>query len=316
MNQADAAVIRLACGAERRACLMLLPELVEPGWEPPSILVREDPYQLLGAFAWKPRNAGNDGSSLQILMRVVPPFQGLGLGQRMLAHLRQLAAQRQVAALDVLLDDSAPEQLLTWLERRGFRPLKIEPVVVAPIAPFHAHCSALLTRLRARGGLIHQASVAPLRTMKPEPLSRLYCAAVGGPAWAARLRLEHACAIAEEAPNLGIVLEGEPVALLLSQRHRQQSHTCVVTARAVAPHLQASRSGLGWPNLMLMSEAMTRALERGYERVQFSWFEGNAQTQSLARRLGAEEVGRLKVWRDERILTLPENNGSPLMFTG
>lgn len=55
MSLADGAVIRRAQGAERRACLMLLPELAEPQWEEPMILLRQDPYRLLGALSCRQR---------------------------------------------------------------------------------------------------------------------------------------------------------------------------------------------------------------------------------------------------------------------
>jgi GNAT superfamily N-acetyltransferase len=297
MNQAASSVIRIASSAERRACFMLLPELAEGYWEDPRVLVSESPYQLLGVCCWRFRSGGLGSHSLQILLRVLPPFTGQGLGQHMLEYLWQVADQQKIRKLDLLLDSCASPALLSWLKKRGFCLHESEEIVAAPIAPFYELCSTLLSRVRTRGGLLSAASVTSLQAFPLNRVRWLYAKALSVPSWLAQRRLEEASVAHHACPRLVLLVNGDPVGLLLSQPHGSSKDTGIVTLEAVAPHMQASSSGIGSAHLMLISEAMRLAVDRGYEQMQFSWLEGNRPTSSLARRVGATQVRRLLVWR-------------------
>jgi GNAT superfamily N-acetyltransferase len=305
MSLADGAVIRTARDAERRACLMLLPELAEPQWEEPMILIRQDSYQVLGALGCRQRFDHQGIASLCILLRVLPAYIGQGLGKLMLQHFKQLADQRQLAALDVMLKLPDQDGMNTWLEQQGFVPIHSELLVEAKLAPFHHHCSALLARLRTRGGLISQASLAPLRVSDVAYFMHLYAEASGMPLWLARDKLEAIVSTRTNVLNLGLTLNGVAEGMLLGKSHPHIQGTCMVPLKVVAPHRQAGNSGMGWADLLLMTEAMAVARSHRYERVQFSWHDGNRQTNSLAHRLGAKRVGaalmcRLEHWhRDD-----------------
>jgi hypothetical protein len=71
--------------------------------------------------------------------------------------------------------------------------------------------------------------------------------------------------------------------------------TAVISAKAVAPALQASQSGLAWADLLLMAEGLTVACRLGHQRLRFSCVEGNRHTRGLARRAQGEEIDRIVV---------------------
>jgi GNAT superfamily N-acetyltransferase len=297
MSLAASAVIRPAEGGERRACLMLMPELAGGAWGEPQVVVQEAPYRLYGALAWMPVRL-IDGTNLwRLSFRLAPPFLGQGLGQRVLEHVQGLARQRPVSGLVHYLDAQAATGSRSWLEAHGFAAVTEELVFSAPLPPIQTQIEGWLAWLRARQGVPTGARVFPLNSMLLEPLCLLHSQRIGGEAWAVRRRLEAQMNGPHGHHNLVLMLDGVPQGLLFSQPLGGKPGTSVISAKALAPDLQAQQVGLGWADLLLMAEGLALARTYGHERLQFSCLEGNIHTQTLARRAGADQTDHIIILR-------------------
>lgn len=295
MTLAQAAQIRPAIGGEQRACRMLLPELVGAAWEEPWVVAIEAPYQFLAAVAWMPVRYSDGRPMLQLIFRVAPPFRGQGLGDLILDHLLNLARQRQMGGLLHYLKGQDSAEIRPWLEARGFTALSEELVFDAPLALFHGQVQRLLNWLRARNCVPDGAQVVPLSQGLLDPVSLLHGELIGGEPWAVRRRLE-AQLLGPFANHLFVLMVGGVAqGLLLCQPLEGKMGTAVISAKAVAPALQASQSGLAWADLLLMGEGLAVACSLGHQRLRFSCLEGNRHTLGLARRAQGEEIDRIVV---------------------
>ncbi len=297
MSLAATAVIRPAEGGERRACRMLMPELAGGAWGEPQVVVQEAPYRLYGTLAWMPVRL-IDGTNLwRLSFRLAPPFLGQGLGQRLLAHVRDLARQRSVAGLVHYADGQAAAGSRSWLEAHGFAPVTEELVFSAPLPPLQAQIEGWLAWLRARDGVPAGARVIPLNATLLEPLCLLHAQRIGGEPWAVRRRLEAQLSGPHGHHHLVLMLDDLPQGLMLSQPLGGKPGTSVISAKALAPDLQAQQGGLGWADLLLMAEGLALAQAFGHERLQFSCLAGNIHTQALARRAGADQTDHITILR-------------------
>jgi hypothetical protein len=95
--------------------------------------------------------------------------------------------------------------------------------------------------------------------------------------------------------NLVLLVDGVAKGLLLHQPLQGTVGTDEISAKAVAPDLQARQTGLAWADLLLMSEALALACSVGHHRLRFSCLATNKHTRGLARRAQAQEVNRFTV---------------------
>jgi hypothetical protein len=170
-----------------------------------------------------------------------------------------------------------------------------ELVFDAPLALFHSQVSRLLGWLRSRQSVPDAAQVVPLSPLLLDPVSLLHSELIGGQPWDVRRRLEAQLAGPYADHNLVLLVDGVAKGLLLHQPLQGTVGTAAISAKAVAPDLQARQTGLAWADLLLMAEALAIGRSVGHHRLRFSCLDTNKHTKGLARRAQAQQINRFTV---------------------
>jgi hypothetical protein len=264
--------------AESRACDRLLQAIESDAtpWAQTRVLVREQPYQIIGAAASSPCDDECGIPSVKVALHVAPPSGAPALSAQGLQRLAQVA-QRELAsdAIDTQLEES-------------------ETTFEAPLSSILERLGPLVDWLTARQSVPQQAHFRSWRQTPIDAAARLHAEHIGGPIEGMRIRLER-LAHAPDADQPRVLFVGEELAGF--SVHAGHGGTLDVLAKVIAPAFRARSTGLAWADLLLMQHTARWAQERGFQRCRFSCMADNVDTRKLAHRIEARVIEHAAIHR-------------------
>lgn len=264
--------------AESRACDRLLQAIESDAtpWAQTRVLVREQPYQIIGAAASSPCTDERGIPTVKVALHVAPPSGAPALSVQGLRQLAQVA-QREFArgAIDTQLEES-------------------ETTFEAPLASILERLDPLVDWLTGRHSIPPHAHFRSWRQTPIDAAARLHAEHIGGPIEGMRIRLER-LARAPGGDQPRVLFVGEELAGF--SVHAGHGGTLDVLAKVVAPAFRARHTGVAWADILLMQHTARWAQELGFQNCRFSCLADNVDTRKLAHRIDARVIEHAAVHR-------------------
>lgn len=276
--------LRIAEGAERLACRMLLPEIADdPIWVDVRIATAGPTSQVVGASAWTPTVESDGTISARIALRVPRPLRRRGFG-RAIVEASVAEARGRAARILVRSEPGEHPDARPFLEACGFTLVERQVFLAADYATARDRLTGLYRRLRSRGTIPSSARVVPLADAPLERLVELHVALVGGTPTGIADLLRRRIGAGTADDSLALLVDGRPEGLIL---FATRDGVTDVASRLVSPELQAKGHTSGWPNLMLMAKVFPASDRHAPRTLRFDCRASNRETLGLTRHLGA-----------------------------
>jgi GNAT superfamily N-acetyltransferase len=272
----DAIRVRTARLEEYPACRLLLP--IDEAWSSGTeylVAVQDKAPFLLGSASF----ISTTRTTHCIRFRVIRTHRRRGVGSRLLAGVEASAAALGTELLLAAVDSVSEPDAGAFLGARGFQITGRATTVRAAAEPAMRTILPLADRLRSRSP---DFKIVPLSEAPRNAVAALYKTQLARGAWATPWTLLDQLKSPQFADS-PVLLHGDHVAGMLLLQMRGELG--VIPARIVAPEFQR-----GPANVLLMAAAIRLGLRKGGQIVEFEIPEKNADTEKLARRLGAEVV--------------------------
>jgi len=271
-------IVTKAREQEAPACLALLPEIRSA---PVEFLIARKDSKFAGAVALLWANA-HEPAGFGVAVRVLEAARRQGIGRELIEAAAGLA-DGETDGLWSLQATPLESPAAKFLEACGFVPRRTEHYFEVDPAALLDEIEPIARRYREHGRMPEGADVVFLADAEL-PLEEI--------AWLlARefnsnpiLNVHDLRRRREDAADRTVIarVEGEIVGVLMC---RDQNGIAVVDARVVAKRWRS-----GWPNLLMLEKALSRAQAEGLRPARF--FSGDAvtETRNLARRAGGKEI--------------------------
>ena len=281
--------LRVAEGAERRACRMLLQGADRLGHvgEPMIATTAEASPQVLGAIALLAARDAAGVPTLIVSARVVRPWRRRGVGSMLLeaaiAEARRLGARSIVAQGDA---DAEPDGV-AFLETRGFGRTEVLTTFEVATEAVVEYLVPLIDRLRQSDRIPPQARMVPLRHAPLVAAARLHAEHLAGTVHGVAETLNDLLVRDDADDNAVLLIGGEVHGLLIGNT---VDGVTVVDAEVLSPACRVSGGSSGWASVFMLAERLEWGLSRGSRITRFSCVSGNRPTRRLAQRLGAKPI--------------------------
>lgn len=270
--------VRKARAADAAACRMMLPEA--PAGAERWIAVERDRGLAIGAAALNPalRTAPLLGPG--VMIHVIPPCRGVGVGSALRAQLETHARRNDWQALYATQRvESDSEEMHRW-QRLGFDVCETVEEHELPLDQFEPRLAPVVERFRRRGAIPADAQIVPLYAVDPLAVLQLHLHHLGGDR-ESLLRKLHGQGDGAFHPRYSrvLTLKGRTVGCILA--HRKSASVAAVDATILAAEVRG-----GWANAWLKLEATRGAASLGITHFHFSTFDQYADTRRFTAKLG------------------------------
>jgi GNAT superfamily N-acetyltransferase len=292
-------VIRPPEGLEKRACRMLLPEVVREGfWSDFVLAVTGSPLRILGAAAFTPALSPDGTRCWRVSLRVARPYRRQGVGTALLRHLTAAAQVRHVGSLFLNHDPQAEPDVAPFLAACGFTFADRLTTFETDTERLTAYLLPLRDWLIERGEIPADARLIPLRDAPLEKVAELHAKYIGGTPGGVLAHLRRALRLPTADDHIVLMIGDKVEGMLLGETIDGLTR---IDSRIVTAAYQGSPTNPGWANVLLMAERLEWAVKRGSRRCRFSCISTNRPTLKLAARSGAATVSVAEIQK----LTLP-----------
>jgi GNAT superfamily N-acetyltransferase len=263
---------------EAPACLALLPEVVGA---PAELLIARNNGKFAGAAAviWA---SWAEPAGFNVLVRVLAPARGQGVGRRLIAAAANLA-DGETDGLWSFGATPLAGPAAKFLEACGFVPRKREYYYRVGLTPMLDYIQGVAQRYRERAQVPPGAEVVFLSDVEGplDEVAWLIAREFNGSPIAHVQTLNRR---RQDRDDVSLIarINGEVAGVLLT---RGQGDTAVVEIRVVA-----KRWRLGWPNLIMMEQGLLRARADGRQHIKFFCDETSNDTRNLAKHGKGEET--------------------------
>ncbi len=270
--------VSLATESEAPACLALLPKAA--GTRAELLIARMDgEFCGAGAVFWA--NV-RQPAGFHVLIKVFERARRRGVGRKLIEASAALAAEETdgLWSFDALPPEGAESK---FLEACGFARHNNEFHYLVGVESLHRSIGSLIERMKARGHIPAGAECIPLSDPRAplDEIAWLIAREFGNSPSMTMSNLRQRQSNPSDR-SLFAARDGEAVGALL---WRVQDDVATVDVRAVS-----RRSRNGWPNALMLDQALRQGLSEGIRDIRFFCDDAVADTISLARRGGGEEV--------------------------
>lgn len=222
-------------------------------------------------------------------LRVVRTERSRGVGSALLAAALDDARRSRVACVHARADAETEPDAARFLARRGFSHTFRLVTVEGDVDALRTPVALVRKRLEACGRIPRDSRVASLADAPREEMARLYAEHIAhNPELASTL--SHPSFRDGGLVDSPVIMNGRQiVGFLLWSLEGAVAH---VHARVVSPEHRGR-----WPNAVLLAEGLARAAHAGATRTRFDIPGGNRDSLKLARRLHADTVRTMDLYR-------------------
>jgi len=288
--------IRIAEGAERRACRMLLADLDRLGDAGGLWLATTSAMGpvVVGALSLHPaRDADGRGTAIASA-RVVRSWRRGGVGTMLLDVAIAESGRCGAVALVVRIDPLAAPDGVLFLEARGFRRDETLTTVEVPTAGIVEYLAPLEARLREADLIPGDARMRPLREAPIAEVARLHAEHLSGTEEGVAEMLRGLLLRADADDHAVLMIGDEVRGFLLGTT---VDGVTTVDVEILSPECRISGGSSGWASVFMLSERLSWAISRGSRVTRFSSVSTNRPTRRIAARLGARPVAEQVVYR-------------------
>lgn len=295
---ASSVSIRIAEGAERRACRMLLADADRLGYAGGLWLATTSAGApvVLGALSLQPvRDADGRGAAIASA-RVVRAWRRRGVGTMLLDAAIAEARRGGAVALVVRIDPPAAPDGVLFLEAQGFRRVETLTTVEVPTAAIVEYLAPLEARLREADLIPGDARMRPLREAPIAEVARLHAEHLSGTREGVAEMLRGLLLRADADDHAVLMIGDEVHGFLLGTT---VDGVTTVDVEVLSPECRISGGSSGWASVFMLAERLAWGLSRGSRVTRFSSVSTNRPTRRLGARLGARPVAEQVVYRLE-----------------
>jgi GNAT superfamily N-acetyltransferase len=216
-----------------------------------------------------------------ILIEVIEPCRGHGVGRALLSGIVELA--RQAFQADAVY--AAHRVELGSVEMDRWKWMHFEPIETVqehslPIKQFESRLGPMFERMRAKGHIPTGAKIVPLYQANAAAVMQLHLDHMGGNRRELYEKLRgHGVGVFHPRYSRVLLVDGRIRGCVLA--HRADKHTARVDANIVDLALRG-----GWANVWLKLEASRHALALGIKQFTFTSFDHYTDTRSFSEKLG------------------------------
>ena len=294
--------LRIAEGAERRACRMLLPDGDRLGHLGDLLIATtaEPSPQVLGALSLLALRDAHGAGAVLASARVVQGWRRRGVGSLLLEAAVAEARRLGACAIVAQADAAALPEGAAFLAARGFAPAEMLTTFEVATDAVVTYLRPLVDRLRSADRVPPEARMVPLRQAPLVAVARLHAEHLAGSVPGVCETLNDLL-VRSDADDHAVLLIGEEVHGLLIGN--TVDGVTVVDAEVLSPACRVSGGSSGWASVFMLAERLEWGLSRGSRLTRFSCVSGNRPTRRLAQRLRARPIRAEVVYR----LGLPEH---------
>jgi len=294
--------LRIAEGAERRACRMLLPDGDRLGHLGDLLIATtaEPSPQVLGALSLLALRYAHGAGAVLASARVVQGWRRRGVGSLLLEAAVAEARRLGACAIVAQADAAALPEGAAFLAARGFAPAEMLTTFEVATDAVVTYLRPLVDRLRSADRVPPEARMVPLRQAPIVAVARLHAEHLAGSVPGVCETLNDLL-VRSDADDHAVLLIGEEVHGLLIGN--TVDGVTVVDAEVLSPACRVSGGSSGWASVFMLAERLEWGLSRGSRLTRFSCVSGNRPTRRLAQRLRARPIRAEVVYR----LGLPEH---------
>ena len=292
----DRISLRIAEGAERRACRMLLPDGDRLGHLGDLLIATtaEPSPQVLGALSLLPLRDAEGAGGVFASARVVRTWRRRGVGTLLLEAAVAEARRLGAGSIVVQADAAASPEGAAFLAARGFAPAEVLTTFEVATDAVVAYLRPLVDRLRSADRIPPEARMVPLRDAPLVAVARLHAEHLAGSVRGVCETLNDLLARSDADDNAVLLIGEEVHGLLIGNT---VDGLTVVDAEVLSPACRVSGGSSGWASVFMLAERLEWGLSRGSRITRFSCTSGNRPTRRLAQRLGARPIREEGVYR-------------------
>lgn len=281
--------LRIAEGAERRACRMLLPDGDRLGHLGDLLIATtaEPSPQVLGSLSLLAIRDSHGAGTLLASARVVQGWRRRGVGSRLLEAAVEEARRLGARAIIAQGDPAAAPDGVAFLAASGFAPAEVLTTFEVATDAVVAYLQPLVDRLRSADQVPPEARMVPLRQAPIVAVARLHAEHLAGSVPGVSETLNDLL-VRSDADDHAVLMIGEEVHGLLIGN--TVDGLTVVDAEVLSPACRVSGGSSGWASAFMLAERLEWGLSRGSRLTRFSCVSGNRPTRRLAQRLGAQPI--------------------------